>query len=83
MRVVLLAGLAAATMPRLTPVWYGYAAFVVVGVVLTGMHLASDAVGGALLGGSLAAGVHCRWPARYHRRDRPVTAAGTSPDKHP
>jgi membrane-associated phospholipid phosphatase len=71
-RVVLLAGLAAAIMPRLSPVWFGYAAFLVVGVVLTGMHPASDAAGGVLLGGALAATVSSRWPARRDERQREI-----------
>ena len=59
MRAVLLAGLATAVMPRYAWVWGSYAAFVVVWVVVSGMHLVSDAAGGALLGATLVTAVNC------------------------
>ncbi len=59
MRAVLLAGLATAVMPRYAWVWVSYAAFVVVWVVVSGMHLVSDAAGGALLGATLVTAVNC------------------------
>lgn len=61
MRAVLLAGLATALWPRYVWAWIGYAAFVAVWVVVCGMHLVSDAVGGVLLGATLVAAVDCRW----------------------
>ena len=59
MRAVLLAGLATAVMPRYVWLWTSYAAFVVVWVVVSGMHLVSDAAGGALLGATLVTAVNC------------------------
>ena len=63
MRAVLLAGLGSVVLPRYRPVWIAYAVFVAVWVVVSGMHLVTDAAGGVLLGGALVAAVTCRWPA--------------------
>jgi undecaprenyl-diphosphatase len=68
MRAVLLAGVGTAVAPRYARIWIAYAAFVGVWVVVSGMHLVSDAVGGVLLGAALVAAVNCRWPTGRVRR---------------
>jgi membrane-associated phospholipid phosphatase len=61
MRAVLLAGLGVALVPRLARLWIACAGFVAVWVVVSGMHLVTDAMGGVLLGCTLVAAVNCRW----------------------
>jgi len=53
-RAAILAGLVCALRPRLWRWAVGSAAFVAVWVVVSGMHVASDALGGLLLGAGLA-----------------------------
>jgi membrane-associated phospholipid phosphatase len=64
MRAVLVAGLASAVAPRWSWLWIAYAAGMSAWVVVSGMHLPTDALGGALLGATLVAAVN-RWSALH------------------
>ena len=68
MRAVLLAGVGTAVAPRYARIWIAYATFVGVWVVVSGMHLVTDAIGGVLLGAALVTAVNCRWPTGRVRR---------------
>jgi membrane-associated phospholipid phosphatase len=70
MRAVLLAGVASAVAPRWTWLWIAYAAGISAWVLISGMHLATDTLGGVLLGATLVAAVN-RWSAI---RSSPVAA---------
>jgi membrane-associated phospholipid phosphatase len=62
MRAVLLAGVASAVAPRWRWLWISYAAGISAWVLISGMHLSTDVLGGVLLGGTLVAAVN-RWSA--------------------
>jgi membrane-associated phospholipid phosphatase len=62
MRAVLLAGVASAVAPRWRWLWIAYAAGVSTWVLISGMHLSTDTLGGVLLGATLVAAVN-RWSA--------------------
>ena len=64
MRAVLLAGLASAVAPRWRWLWVAYAAGMTAWVLISGMHLCTDTLGGVLLGGMLVAAVN-RWSATH------------------
>ncbi len=62
MRAVLLAGVASAVAPRWRWLWIAYAAGLSAWVLMSGMHLCTDTLGGVLLGATLVAAVN-RWSA--------------------
>ncbi len=62
MRAVLLAGVASAVAPRWRCLWIAYAAGMSAWVLVSGMHLSTDTLGGVLLGAMLVAAVN-RWSA--------------------
>ena len=62
MRAVLLAGVASAVAPRWRWLWIAYAAGISAWVLISGMHLCTDTIGGILLGATLVAAVN-RWSA--------------------
>ena len=62
MRAVLLAGVASAVAPRWRWLWIAYAAGISTWVLISGMHLSTDTLGGVLLGATLVAAVN-RWSA--------------------
>jgi membrane-associated phospholipid phosphatase len=62
MRGVLLAGVATAVAPRWRWLWIAYAAGISAWVLVSGMHLSTDTLGGVLLGAALVAAVS-RWSA--------------------
>ncbi len=62
MRAVLLAGVASAVAPRWRWLWIAYAAGMSAWVLVSGMHLSTDTLGGVLLGAMLVAAVN-RWSA--------------------
>ena len=66
MRAVLLAGVASAVAPRWRWLWIGYAAGISAWVLISGMHLSTDTLGGVLLGATLVAAVN-RWSAIHLR----------------